>query len=97
MRISLFAAALAAVAVGTVVAYGWGSSSAQARTMGLAVMLAGTTSLAGVLVRSLLRLRRTTRTRRPGTAAPVVAERIGGPAPVAMPAAAALRDSAAGR
>ena len=90
MTIKPVAAALAVVLLGTVIAYGWGPSSAQAQTAGLLLMLVGTASLAGVLVRSLLGLRRTTRARRPETAASLVAERIGSPpAPVGTSAATA--------
>lgn len=62
----LTAVALATVMLGTVVTYAWGPSSVRALAIGLLVMLAGTACLTGVLVRSVLGLRRTTRGRRPG-------------------------------
>lgn len=87
MTIKPVGAALAVVVLGTVIAYGWGPSSAQAQTSGVLIMLVGTASLAGVLVRSLLGLRRTTRARRPEAASSLVAERIGSPpAPVEISA-----------
>ncbi|HTJ72499.1 MAG TPA: hypothetical protein VL551_33475 [Actinospica sp.] len=52
-------------------------------------MLAGTACLAGVLVRSVLGLRRTTRASRPATAS-LDTDRIGSPIPVEMSTAAAL-------
>lgn len=60
-------------------------------------MLAGTATLAGVLVRNLLGLRRTTRGRRPETRSSTVAEQLHHTTPAQMSAATALRDSAAGR
>jgi hypothetical protein len=75
------AAALAAVVLGTVITYGWGPSSAQAQAVGLLIMLAGTASLAGVLARNLLGLRRTTRARGPRSASSPVTEGIGSPTP----------------
>lgn len=59
MKVGIIAAALAAVALGAIVAYGWGSSGAQSWTIGLGIMYAGTLGLAGVLVRTVFGLRRT--------------------------------------
>lgn len=97
MTTRLAATALAAVALGTAVTYGWGSSSAPARTTGLALMLAGTATLAGVLVRNLLGLRRTMRGRRPETTSSTVAEQLHHTTPAQMSPATALRNSAAAR
>lgn len=97
MTSRLAAAALAAVALGTAATYGWGSSSTPARTAGLALMLAGTATLAGVLVRNLLGLRRTTRGRRPETTPSTVAEQLHHTTPAQMSPGTVLRDSAAAR
>lgn len=89
------AAALATVGLGTVVTYAWGSSSAAVLAMGLLIMVAGTACLAGVLVRNVFGLRRTTRARRPATAC-LDTGQIGSPILVGMYTAAALPSAGAG-
>jgi hypothetical protein len=93
----LAAAALAAVVLGTVVTYGWGSSSASAWTTGLLIMVAGTATLAGILLRTMLGLRHTTRARRPETTSSPAGRQVPRPTLGEMSAATALRNGAAGR
>lgn len=109
MRVGAVAAALAAVALGSVIAYGWGTSGSEVQAVGLGIMVAGTVGLAGVLVRTLVGLRRPRSTRRLEPVAPLVAvsvavpvsvaepvsEQIFRPAHVEMPPATALRSSSA--
>lgn len=57
MRVGAIAAALAAVAFGAILAYGWGTPGTEGQAIGLGIMLAGTVGLAGVLVRTLFGLR----------------------------------------
>lgn len=101
MRVGAIAAALAAVALGAVFAYGWGTPGTQVQAIGLGIMVAGTVGLAGVLVRTLFGLRRPRSTRRPEAVMPLapvlvpVPEQIRRPAHVEVPPAAALRSSSA--
>ena len=102
--IRLVAVILSAVVLGTVIVYGWGASSAPARTVGMVIMLVGAAGLAGLLVRSVLGLRRARRVGRPVTDSPAAAEQVARPTSVErfaaapeMSAATALRNSAASR
>lgn len=90
-------AALLVVVVGTALAYGWGPSSTLARTTGLLLIVAGTATLAGLLVRNLLGLRRVTRTHRHEATSYPVDEQLHRSAPMHMSAMSALRNGAASR
>jgi hypothetical protein len=101
VRVGAIAGALAAVALGSVVAYGWGTPGTQLQAVGLGIMVAGTVGLAGVLVRTLIGLRRPRRTRRPEPVALLVPapapapEQIRRSAHVEVPPTTALRSSSA--
>lgn len=90
MRIGAIAGALAAVALGAVVAYGWGTPGTHVQAVGLGIMVAGTVGLAGVLVRTLIGLRRPKHNRRPEPVALLVPV----PAPAPAPAPEQIRRSA---
>ena len=98
MKVGLIAAALGAVVLGAVVAYGWASSGSQLWAIGLGIMIAGTVGLAGVLVRTVFGLRHPGRARRPELVtpfAPFAPVQVRRPAPVEMPAPAALQSNSA--
>jgi hypothetical protein len=97
VRVGAVAAALVAVSLGAIIAYGWGTPGTEVQAIGLGVMVAGTVALAGVLVRTLFGLRRSKRTRRlePVTPLVPVPEQIRRSDHLETPPATALSSSSA--
>lgn len=95
MKVGIIAAALAAVVLGAIVAYGWASSGSELWAFGLGIMIAGTVGLAGVLVRTVFGLRRPRRARRAELGTPFTPEQVRRRVPVETPATTALQSNSA--
>ena len=95
MKVGFIAAALAAVVLGAIIAYGWAASGSQLWAIGLGIMITGTVGLAGVLVRTVFGLRHPKRARRPELVTPFAPGQVSPQASVETPALAALQSNSA--